>query len=121
MSAGDPRFHALLKVIGDLHDKKQEDYGTNHDAFANVRASEKFGVPAWVGALIRMHDKIIRLQKYARRGVLANESAKDSMLDISVYALIAYILYEETEETGESMDWFVEKLKAERGFIDGDA
>lgn len=96
-SHGDPRFHRMLKLIGDLHDKKQADYGSTHDPFANVRASEEFGVAPWVGALVRLNDKVTRLKQFARRGTLANESAKDSMLDISVYALIAYILYEEVE------------------------
>jgi hypothetical protein len=95
--AGDPRFHELLKIIGDLHDKKQEDYGTDDDPFANVRASERWGVPAWVGAMVRLHDKVHRLQRFAKRGMLANESAKDSMLDIAVYSLMALILYEEAE------------------------
>lgn len=95
MSAGDPRFHALLKQMGALHDKKQEDYGTDHDPFANVRASQEWGVPPWVGALVRLNDKVHRLQQFARKGVLANESAEDSMMDIAVYALIALVLYRE--------------------------
>lgn len=95
--AGDPRFHRMLKLIGDLHDKKQADYGSKSDPFANVRASEEFGVAPWVGALVRLNDKVTRLKQFSRRGTLANESAKDSMLDISVYALIAHILYEEVE------------------------
>lgn len=95
MAAGDPRFHALLKQIGDLHDKKQQDYGTDGDPLANVRASQEWGMPAWVGALLRLNDKVHRLKQFARRGSLANESAEDSMLDIAVYALIALILYRE--------------------------
>lgn len=93
--AGDPRFHALLKEIGDLHDKKQEDYGTNVDPFANVRGSQDWGVPPWVGAMVRANDKFRRLQKYARDGQLANESARDSFLDGAVYQLIALILHDE--------------------------
>jgi len=98
MSKGDPRFHALLKEIGDLHDRKQADYGADEDPFANVRASAEFGVEPWVGALIRLNDKVTRLKSFARRGTLANESAEDSMQDISVYALIAYLLYKEASE-----------------------
>jgi len=98
MPQGDPRFHALLERIGELHDLKQEDYGAEADPFANVRSSEEFGVPAWVGALIRLNDKVTRLKAFARKGKLANESAKDSMLDIMVYAGIVHILYEEQEE-----------------------
>lgn len=97
-SAGDPRFHELLKKIGDLHDLKQEDYGSDHDPFANVRASREWGVAPWVGALVRLNDKVHRLQRFACKGTLANESAEDSMLDIAVYALISYILYQEEGE-----------------------
>ena len=88
-------FHRLLTEIGALHDRKQRDYGSSSDPFANVRASQEFGVPAWVGALIRLNDKVTRLKSFATRGELANESAEDSMLDIAVYALIALILYRE--------------------------
>lgn len=94
-SVGDPRFHQLLHEIGTLHDKKQSDYGTGQDPFANVRASEFFGIPAWVGSLMRLNDKVHRLQNYAQKGVLENESAEDSMMDIAVYALIALVLYRE--------------------------
>jgi len=45
--------------------------------------------------LVRLNDKIVRLKSFAKKGKLANESAKDSMMDIAVYALIALILYEE--------------------------
>lgn len=95
---GDPRLHALLREIGFLHDKKQEDYGTDEDPFANVRQSEQWGVPAWVGAMVRLNDKVKRLQAFAQKGSLANESAEDSMMDIAVYALIALILYREASD-----------------------
>ena len=95
MTKGDARFHALLKEIGELHDRKQEDYGRDVDPFANVRASQEFGVAPWVGALIRLNDKVTRLKAFAIKGSLANESAEDSMLDIAVYSLISLILYRE--------------------------
>lgn len=95
---GDPRFHALLTQIGELHDKKQEDYGSDTDPFANVRGSLDWGVEPWVGALLRAGDKVHRLQEFANRGTLANESAEDSMMDIAVYALIALVLYREASD-----------------------
>lgn len=95
MGAGDPRFHKVLKLLGELHDKKQMDYGSDLDPFANVRSSEEFGVQPWIGALVRLNDKVTRLKQFARKGSLANESAEDSMLDIAVYAIIAYLLYQE--------------------------
>lgn len=92
---GDPRFHALLQRIGDLHDRKQQDYGRDADPFANVRGAAEWGVEPWVGALIRATDKIRRLQKVARGGELANETAEDSFLDLAVYALIGLVLFQE--------------------------
>lgn len=92
---GDPRFAALLKELDATHSRKQADYGSEKDPFANVRASEDWGIPAWVGALVRLNDKVVRLKSFARNGVLQNESAIDSLTDIAVYALISRILYEE--------------------------
>lgn len=89
------RFHELLKAAGEMHDKKQSDYGRGDDPFANVRASADFGVPGWVGCMIRANDKMRRLQTAAIKGTLANESALDSFMDLAVYALIGYVLYEQ--------------------------
>lgn len=95
---GDARLHALLKEIGDLHDKKQVDYGTEGDPFANCRASEAFGIPAWVGVLVRANDKMKRLQKAAKSQTLVNESVEDSFMDLAVYSLIGLLLFRETKE-----------------------
>lgn len=95
--AGDPRFHAVLKELADLHDQKQQDYGAPEDPFHNVRSTEEFGVPAWMGAMIRLNDKVKRLQSYARKGELANEGVVDSFRDIAVYAIIAEVLWREDQ------------------------
>lgn len=89
------RFHEILKEHGELHDKKQTDYGRGNDPFANVRSSEEFGVDPWVGAMIRLNDKVRRLQALEQNGDLQNESAYDSFRDIAVYATIAQVLFEE--------------------------
>ena len=95
---GSERFYEILHDLRELHDQKQLDYGTRADPFANVRGSEGWGVPAWVGAMIRATDKLVRLQKFARDGVLANEGVEDSFRDLAVYAIIGLVLYEEYEE-----------------------
>lgn len=93
--SGDKRFHGHLERLAELHDRKARDYGKDDDPLANVRASEEWGIPAWVGAMCRLTDKVRRLQTFARKGELTNESALDSFDDIAVYALLARILYEE--------------------------
>ena len=89
------RFHELLAELGDLHDLKQADYGRGDDPFANVRSSEEWGVPGWVGAMVRAGDKIRRLQALRRNGKLENESAEDSLRDLAVYSVIALVLFEQ--------------------------
>lgn len=92
---GSARFHEILRELGELHDKKQQDYGTEDAPFANVQGSREWGVEPWVGAMIRATDKLRRLQKFARCGELANEAVEDSFRDLAVYAVIALVLYEE--------------------------
>jgi len=92
---GDPRFLAALHRIAELHSRKQHDYGQGDDPFANVRASREFGVPPWVGAMIRLNDKVTRIKSFILKGVLKNEPIQDAFDDMAVYALICSILYEE--------------------------
>jgi len=102
MREGDPRFIALLDEIEATHARKQRDYGTDADPFANIRGSEEWGVEAWRGAMIRATDKIRRLQTYARTGTLANEGVEDSLIDLAVYALIALVLFREGKQDGQA-------------------
>jgi hypothetical protein len=95
VTKGDSRFRRELEELIELHDAKQADYGTDGDPFANLRASAGFGIAPWLGAVIRLNDKVNRIKSFVRNGKLRNESLVDSFRDISVYAAIAKILYEE--------------------------
>lgn len=92
------RFYTILASLAELHARKQQDYGRANDPFANVRASSDWGVPEWVGAMVRATDKVRRLQTYALRGTLANEGVKDAFLDLAVYSVIALVLFEQEAE-----------------------
>jgi hypothetical protein len=88
------RFHDILEELGELHDRKQADYGQVEAPFYNVESSANWGIEPWVGAMVRMTDKVNRLQSLVKNGSLANEAAEDSLLDIAVYAVIALVLRE---------------------------
>ena len=95
-------FAEILTESLELHSRKSKDYGTGQDPYANVRASEEFGVESWKGALIRSNDKITRLKQFAKKGALANESAEDSLIDLCVYFPIVLMLYRQaSEQAGE--------------------
>lgn len=121
MSQGSERFHEILKELGSLHDQKQLDYGSDTDPFANVRATEGWNIPGWVGASIRLGDKVQRLKSMWRNGYLANEAVEDSLRDIAVYAIIALVLYEETnlptqeEQTRFDLDENIRRLEMSVG------
>ena len=95
----DDPFYRKLEEVAALHAKKSNDYSSATDPLANIRASEEFGVPAWLGAMIRLNDKITRIKSYTRNGKLSNESVRDSLIDLAVYAIIALTLWDEHETT----------------------
>ena len=89
------RFVDILTGCIHLHDEKQRGYGKDDDPFANVRASQRFGVEPWRGALMRLNDKMERLANYCLHGELPFESVEDNLRDIIVYAGICLVLFEE--------------------------
>src|SRR2546428_7960648 len=84
----DEAFKDILEWVQKLHDKKSKDYGTDGDPLANIRASEEFGIRAWVGAVLRQNDKMQRIKSFVAKGILANESIEDSLIDNIVYGII---------------------------------
>lgn len=91
-NSGDAFYDALADIVA-MHVRKSADYGTQSDAHANIKASEAWGVPSWVGSLIRGADKDARIQKWLRDRTLANESLDDSILDKAVYSVITLTEY----------------------------
>ena len=92
------RFKLILQRISDTHDKKQADYGTDEDPFANISASIDLGIEPWVGTILRINYKMARIKSFIKKGSLKNESIKDSLIDICVYSAIALVKYEESIE-----------------------
>ena len=73
----------------ELFRRKNQDYG---DAFAT------YGT---VGVLVRMGDKIMRLQNITNRGttLVDDEKLRDTLIDLHNYAGMAVMLLDETTET----------------------
>jgi len=93
---GHPEFHAILDEMRAIHERKSADYGHGVDSLANCRAASEFGVPSWVGVMIRLNDKITRIKSLLANGELKNESVEDSLIDIATYAAIALVLFRES-------------------------
>jgi len=94
---GDPRFYKLLDEIAELHAAKSHDYTPADDPLANFKRSERLGVPAWKGALVRMGDKWGRIEQLASGKMPKNESLRDTLIDLAIYALLDVILLEDAK------------------------
>jgi hypothetical protein len=94
---GDPRFYELLNEIAELHSKKSFDYTPAGNPLANFHRSERWGVPAWKGALVRIGDKLGRLEQLASGKEPANESMRDTLVDTAVYALLTVLLLQDAQ------------------------
>lgn len=98
------KFHDLLKKLGDLHDRKQQDYGSSTDPFMNIRASEELGISAIKGAQLRANDKTKRILRWLCGSTLSNEGVLDSLQDRMVYDGITIVLIEEAQEQGINVE-----------------
>jgi hypothetical protein len=99
---GDRRFYGVLRELANLHKRKSADYGKHKDPFANVRAASEFGIPPWLGSILRANDKMSRLKTFALTGSLANEGVEDSLIDLANYAIIALVLLRQQNSETQS-------------------
>ena len=76
----------------ELFKRKNQDYG---DAFAT------YGV---LGVLVRMGDKIARLQSISTKSVslVNSESLRDTLMDLHNYSAMAIMLLDEDEDVNEN-------------------
>ena len=88
-------FTDILAEMQALHDLKAKDYGTDEDPLANIRGVQACGITPLLGVIIRLNDKMKRLQAFAKKGSLANESVEDTFRDMAVYSIIALQLMRE--------------------------
>lgn len=76
-----------------LFQKKNSDYG---DAFATYGP---------VGVLVRIGDKIQRLQSITKKGItlIEDEKLRDTLIDLHNYAAMAIMLMDETDKNEEDI------------------
>lgn len=98
-------FLEALDEVRDMHLRKSKDYGTNADAFANLRSSAEFcAMPSWAGAILRIADKMHRIRAYFENGRTEFDGIEDTLLDGASYFLLALCLYREEQEAAEGKD-----------------
>lgn len=95
---GDPTYISLLEEMKSLHIRKNAGYtGDSQDRWANFRLSESFGVSTFLGVMVRMSDKWIRITNLIKNPEfdMVGEAIEDTLLDLASYALIAVCILRE--------------------------
>lgn len=91
-------FEDFVKSLKDILFKKNNDYtGNNSDPFFNLRRAERIGLPAWKGTLIRLLDKMARLETFASKQEFKvdGENFEDTIKDAANYLFLVLELYKE--------------------------
>lgn len=89
----------LLDKMANLHKRKSAGYSTLNDPWANFRRSLNMNIPPSVGAVIRLEDKIARIENLIQfpEHDLVNESITDTLMDAAAYCLITICLLKEED------------------------
>ena len=97
------QMSAVQEEALELFRKKNTDYG---DAFANYGP---------IGVIVRMGDKIQRLQSINARGItmINNESIRDTLVDLHNYAAMAVMLIDEQKTKDNARNDFLTMNMAE--------
>lgn len=98
ISNGDPTYLQLLEDMKSLHIKKNAGYsGDSQDRWANFRLAETLGVSTFLGVMVRMSDKWIRITNLVKNPSFdkVGEAIEDTLMDLASYALIAICILKE--------------------------
>lgn len=92
------RLEELYRGNVEISRKKNSDYATVDDPFANFKACEIYGVSAEAGLIVRMSDKMMRTANLVighKIAAVEDEKVADTLSDLANYAMILRILIEE--------------------------
>jgi hypothetical protein len=81
-------FDAVLERMAAIHQAKNADYGSSYNL-----APALLGIPAHVGLLVRMTDKLAMACRLARGETpqVADEAMEDTLMDLANYAVLAIV------------------------------
>lgn len=92
------RLHnQLCQQALELMRKKNADYSVTSNPFGNFVGSLNFDVEPEIGIMIRMGDKMKRIETFIKKGTLAvkDESATDCIVDLINYTILLAGMLEE--------------------------
>lgn len=88
-------FDSIIEKMKEIHHDKNHDYAGSGEYLSNLTGCKRMGLSAWKGTLVRMQDKMSRLENFAKQNELKvkNESVEDTFIDLAVYSILGLILF----------------------------
>ncbi len=87
----------LEKAIGIMR-AKSSDYAQPDDPFANFKGSEFLGIDLKRGILVRIMDKLSRINNLIDKEAIVEESVEDTCLDLMNYVNIVLMKFQEEKK-----------------------
>ena len=90
-----------------VYEAKDNDYSATGRPMGNLRKCEDAGIDAWRGCLVRIGDKMSRLENFLKEKeyLVISEKAEDTVIDLANYAILMSCLIEEIKPTNSNYYW----------------
>ena len=94
----------ILDNMQSVYEAKDSDYSATGLPMGNLRKCEDAGIEAWRGCLVRIGDKMSRLENFLKEKeyLVISEKAEDTVVDLANYAILMSCLLEELKSVNLS-------------------
>ena len=91
---------SILDNMQKVYEAKDSDYSASGLPMGNLRKCEDAGIDAWRGCLVRIGDKMSRLENFLKEKeyLVISEKAEDTVIDLANYAILMSCLIEEIKK-----------------------
>ena len=98
---------SILDNMQAVYEAKDSDYSATGLPMGNLRKCEDAGIEAWRGCLVRIGDKMSRLENFLKEKeyLVISEKAEDTVIDLANYAILMSCLIEEIKPPHSDYYW----------------
>ena len=90
----------ILDNMQSVYEAKDNDYSATGLPMGNLRKCEDADIDAWRGCLVRIGDKMSRLENFLKEKeyLVISEKAEDTVIDLANYAILMACLIQEIKK-----------------------
>ena len=111
--------HTALDILDNMqavYEAKDNDYSATGLPMGNLRKCEDAGIDAWRGCLVRIGDKMSRLENFLKEKeyLVISEKAEDTVVDLANYAILMSCLIKEAKKPHSQYYWDISEQAQKR-------